>query len=80
MDFYRKSPEALVQLRAPVYEDKVIDFILELAQVSERKVSPQELEELERAAAAAEDKEEPAKKPAAKKSGAGKKAAAKKKA
>src|SRR3990172_364328 len=82
VDFYRKSPEALVQLRAPVYEDKVIDFILELAQVSERKVSPQELIELEQPAPAAEpaadDKERPAKKPAAKKAGAGKKAAAKK--
>jgi trigger factor len=30
----------LNQLRAPIYEDKVIDFILELAQVSERRTSP----------------------------------------
>ena len=80
VDFYRKSPEALVQLRAPVYEDKVIDFILELAQVSERKVSPQELIELEQPAPAAADKEKSTKKLATKKSGAGKKAAAKKKA
>lgn len=81
VDFYRKTPAALGQLRAPVYEDKVIDFILELARVSERKVSPQELIELEKPAAAGEpavdDKEKSAKKPATKKSGAGKKAAKK---
>jgi len=82
VDFYRKTPEALVQLRAPVYEDKVIDFILELAQVSERKVTPEELVALEQAGAAgepaADDTEKSSKKPATKKSGAGKKAAAKK--
>ena len=31
------------QLRAPLFEDKVIDYILELAKVSERKVSAEEL-------------------------------------
>jgi trigger factor len=42
-DFYRKNPNALAQLRAPIYEDKVVDFILELATVSEKKVSREEL-------------------------------------
>jgi trigger factor len=42
IEYYQKSPEALNQLRAPIYEDKVIDFILELAQVSERRTSPDE--------------------------------------
>jgi trigger factor len=42
IDYYQKSPEALNQLRAPIYEDKVIDFILEMAQVSERRATPEE--------------------------------------
>jgi trigger factor len=42
IDYYQKSPEALNQLRAPIYEDKVIDFILEMAQVSERRTTPEE--------------------------------------
>ncbi|MDU6726587.1 MAG: trigger factor, partial [Bradyrhizobium sp.] len=33
-DFYRSNPQALAQLRAPIYEDKVVDFILELANVT----------------------------------------------
>ncbi|MBM3528742.1 MAG: trigger factor [Alphaproteobacteria bacterium] len=37
-DFYRKNPEALANLRAPIFEDKVVDYILELAEVTERKV------------------------------------------
>jgi len=42
IEYYQKTPEALNQLRAPIYEDKVIDFILELAQVSERRASPEQ--------------------------------------
>lgn len=42
IDYYQKSPDALNQLRAPIYEDKVIDFILEMAQVSERRATPDE--------------------------------------
>ncbi len=42
-DFYQKSPEAMANLRAPVFEDKVIDYIIELATVSERKVAPEDL-------------------------------------
>jgi trigger factor len=42
IDYYQKSPEALNQLRAPIYEDKVIDFILEMAQVSERRATPED--------------------------------------
>jgi trigger factor len=43
IDFYRKSPDAINNLRAPIFEEKVVDFILELAKPTERKVSPQEL-------------------------------------
>ena len=43
LDFYRQNPEAVASLRAPIFEDKVVDFIVELAKVPERRVSPQEL-------------------------------------
>jgi trigger factor len=42
-DFYRSNPTALAQLRAPIYEDKVVDFILELASVTEKTISRDEL-------------------------------------
>jgi trigger factor len=42
-DYYRNNANALAQLRAPIYEDKVVDFILELANVTERKVTREEL-------------------------------------
>jgi trigger factor len=43
-DYYRKHPEALASLRAPIFEDKVIDFLIELADVTEKHVSREELE------------------------------------
>lgn len=42
-DYYRSNPNALAQLRAPIYEDKVVDFILELATVTEKKVTREDL-------------------------------------
>jgi trigger factor len=42
-DYYRNNANALAQLRAPIYEDKVVDFILELANVTEKKVSKEDL-------------------------------------
>lgn len=42
-DYYRSNAQALAQLRAPIYEDKVVDFILELANVTEKKVSREDL-------------------------------------
>jgi len=42
-DYYRNNANALAQLRAPIYEDKVVDFILELANVTETKVTREEL-------------------------------------
>jgi trigger factor len=42
-DYYRNNAGALAQLRAPIYEDKVVDFILELAHVTEKKVTREEL-------------------------------------
>ena len=43
LDFYRQNSEAVASLRAPIFEDKVVDFIVELAKAPERRVSPQEL-------------------------------------
>jgi trigger factor len=53
-DYYRNNNNALAQLRAPIYEDKVVDFILELANVTEKKVSREDLykdDEAEKSAA-----------------------------
>jgi trigger factor len=43
IDYYRNNPEALGNLRAPIFEEKVVDFIVELAKPTERPVTPQEL-------------------------------------
>lgn len=43
VEFFRSHPAALEQLRAPIFEDKVVDFIFELARVREEKVSVEEL-------------------------------------
>ena len=42
-DFYRQNPQAVAALRAPIFEEKVVDFLLELASVNENKVSREEL-------------------------------------
>jgi trigger factor len=42
-DYYRNNPQLLAELRAPIFEDKAVDYILELAKVTEAKVSPEEL-------------------------------------
>ena len=43
IEFYNNTPQALAQVRAPLYEDKVVDYILELADVTERTVTPEEM-------------------------------------
>jgi trigger factor len=43
IDYFRGNAEAREALAAPIMEDKVIDFIVELAKVTERKVSRDEL-------------------------------------
>lgn len=42
-DYYRQNPQAVGALRAPIFEEKVVDFLLELAGVTENKVSREEL-------------------------------------
>ena len=43
LDLFRKNEEAVERLRAPLYEEKTIDFILELVRVTDRTVSIEEL-------------------------------------
>ena len=43
VEFFRKSPGAIEQLRGPIFEDKVVDYILEMAKVEDRVVSAEEL-------------------------------------
>ena len=54
MDFFRKNPKAADGLRGPIYEEKVIDFILELAKVEDKVVSAEELSAEPEPAAAAD--------------------------
>jgi trigger factor len=42
-EYYHKNPEAVAAIRAPVFEEKVVDFLIELASVSEKRVSRAEL-------------------------------------
>jgi trigger factor len=66
MDYYRKQPGALDNLRAPLFENKVVDYILEIAEVTDRSVAPSELlkEDEDEADAVADDKAEKKEKPA----------------
>ncbi|MCF8474357.1 MAG: trigger factor [Emcibacter sp.] len=75
-EFYKNNPQAMAQVRAPLFEEKVVDFILELANVKDKKVSREELI----AAIEAEESEDTAKadKKLADKKPAKKKAVAKK--
>ncbi len=43
-EFLQKNQGAMQQLRAPIFEDKVVDYILELANVSEKTVTKEELQ------------------------------------
>jgi len=39
VEFYQKNPQAIAQLRAPIYEEKVVDLIIEKAKVTDKKVT-----------------------------------------
>ena len=43
MEQYKNNPEAMESLSAPIYEDKVVDFILEQVSVTEKKTTMEEL-------------------------------------
>jgi trigger factor len=42
-DYYQKNPQALAEIRAPIYEEKVVDHIVALAKVADKTVSRDEL-------------------------------------
>lgn len=42
-DYYRRNPQAMASVRAPLFEEKVVDFLLELANVTEKEVTREEL-------------------------------------
>jgi trigger factor len=70
VEFVRNDPMALAQLRAPLYEDKVVDFLFDKAEVTEREVTREELEaaiEAEEGTEAKPADAKPAKKASAKK-------------
>ncbi len=46
-EFYKSNSQATMQLQAPIFEDKVVDFILKDADVSEIEVSKEELLKVE---------------------------------
>ncbi len=71
--YYQRNPDAMNGLRAPIFEEKVIDFILELAKVSDKTVSLDELQQdpdAQSASAAPTEEDKPKKKAARKKSSA----------
>ena len=69
-EFFQSNPQAVDGLRAPILEDKVVDYILEIAKVDETVVSPEDL-------LRDPDEDDGAKPKKAKTGGAKKKAAAK---
>ena len=46
-DFYRKNPQALAEIRAPIFEEKVVDHIVAQANVTDKKVTREELFKVE---------------------------------
>jgi trigger factor len=43
MDFFRKNPRAAETLRGPIFEEKVVDFLIGRAAVTDQQISPEEL-------------------------------------
>ena len=43
LEFYQRNPDALQALRAPIFEEKVVDYVLEFAEVTDKPVSKEEL-------------------------------------
>jgi trigger factor len=79
VQYIQSEPMAAAQLRAPLYEDKVVDFLFDKAEVTEREVTVEELQAAIEADETAEAAPAP-KKAAAKKAPAKKKAEAKEEA
>lgn len=43
IDYYRKNPDAVASLRAPIFEEKVVDYLLELVNVTDKPTTTAEL-------------------------------------
>ena len=43
LDFYRQNPNAAAQMRAPIYEEKVVDLIFDQAKVTDKPITKEEL-------------------------------------
>jgi len=48
VEYYQNHPEALAQIRAPLFENKVTDFVLEIAKVKERSGTIEDLLQIDR--------------------------------
>lgn len=86
-DYYTKNKQALESLRAPIFEDKVVDLILDKVNVEDKKVSVEDLfkepdlpEGIRKPSKSSKKKSASKKKSSAKKTASKKKAGAKKKA
>ena len=77
VEHYQNNPQARAELQAPLFENKVVDFVLEMAKVKEKAGTMEDLISSEQAEADARDKKAGAKKAKSPKAG-GKKAAASK--
>jgi trigger factor len=73
IDYYANNPQAMAEIRVPLFEDKVIDFLGELMEVKDRKVDrqilfldPDEAAEKLKEAEQKSEAEKPAKKAKAK--------------
>jgi trigger factor len=42
-DYYRKNPSALAEIRAPLYEEKVVDYVISMVKLTDKKVPKEEL-------------------------------------
>ena len=79
LEFYKTNPQAVQALQSPIIEEKVVDFVLEMADVSDREATMEELiaapddEAEEKEKTAAEPKKKPKKKSASKSKAAAKK-------
>ena len=85
LEYFQKNPQAMQQIAGPIFEDKVIDFILEMAKVTDVTIdtdtlynAPDEAAPAKKASAKKAAAKKPAAKKAAAKKPAAKKAAAKK--
>lgn len=45
-EFFGKNPQAVEGLRGPILENKVVDYLIELAQVTDKEVTPEELADM----------------------------------